>query len=126
MMMMMMMMMMTRTQDLSVSLYITICNLTDTDVTGCHSRHTTMKCQFTLGDLQFFHAGFFPVNTHNKGTCLKKGFKGRLVGLFQHCSRRLIVLLPPNEFLHSSPEAPRTTQAGETSASKGRNHYQGM
>ena len=32
----------------------------------------------------------------------------------------LIVLLPPNEFLHSSPEAPRTTQARETSASEGR------
>ena len=42
------------------------------------------------------------------------------MGPFQHCSRRLIVLLPPNEFLHSSPEAPRTTQARETSASEGR------
>ena len=52
--------------------------------------------------------------------------KGRLVGLFQHCSLRLIVLLPPNEFLYSSPEAPRTIQAGETSASEGRNYYQGI
>ena len=53
-------------------------------------------------------------------------FKRRLVGLFQHFSRRLIVLLLPNEFLHSSPEAPRTTQARETSASEGRNYYQGI
>ena len=30
----------------------------------------------------------------------KKRFKGRLVGHFQHCNRRLIVLLPPDEFLH--------------------------
>ena len=52
--------------------------------------------------------------------------KGRLVGLFQHCSWRLIVLLPPNEFLHSSPEAPRTIQAQETSASEGRKYYQGI
>ena len=48
------------------------------------------------------------------------------MGLFQHRSRRLIVLLPPNELLHSSPEAPRTTQARETSASEGRNYYQGI
>ena len=57
---------------------------------------------------------------------LKKRFKGRLAGRFQHCSRRLIVLLPPDEFLHSSPEAPRTTQTRETSASEGRNYYQGI
>ena len=57
---------------------------------------------------------------------LKKRFKGRLVGLSLHCSRRLIVLLPPHEFLHSSPDAPRTTQAQETSASEGRNYYQGI
>ena len=38
-------------------------------------------------------------------------FKGRLVGLFQQYTRRLIVLLPPNEFLHSSLEAPRSIQA---------------
>ena len=56
----------------------------------------------------------------------KKKFKGRLVGLFQHCTRRLIVLLPPNEFLHSYPETPRTMQARETSASQGRNYYQGI
>ena len=48
------------------------------------------------------------------------------MGLFQHCIRRLIVLLPPNEFLHSSSEAPRTIQARETSASEGRNYYQGI
>ena len=30
-----------------------------------------------------------------KATSIKRKFKGRLVGLFQHCSRRLIVLLPP-------------------------------
>ena len=52
--------------------------------------------------------------------------KGRLVGLFQHCIRRLIVLLPPNEFLHSSPESPLTIQARETSASEGINYYQGI
>ena len=56
----------------------------------------------------------------------KKRFKGRLVGSFQHCIRRLIVLLPPNEFLHSSPEAPRTIQAQETSAIEGRNCYRGI
>ena len=50
-----------------------------------------------------------------------KRFKGRLVGPFQQC--RLIVFLPPNELLHSFPEAPRTTQARETSASEGRNYY---
>ena len=55
-----------------------------------------------------------------------KRFKGLLVGPFQHCIQRLIVLLPPNEFLHSSTEAPRTTQARETSASEGRNYYQGI
>ena len=48
------------------------------------------------------------------------------MGLFQQCIRRLIVLLPPNEFLHSSPEVPRTTQARETSDSEGRNCYQGI
>ena len=48
------------------------------------------------------------------------------MGLFRHCSRRLIVLLPPNEFLHSSPEAPRIIQAGETSAIEGRNYYPGI
>ena len=57
---------------------------------------------------------------------IKKRFKGRLVGPFQHFILRLIVLLPPNEFLHSSPEAPRTTQARQTSASEGRNYYQGI
>ena len=57
---------------------------------------------------------------------LKKMFKGRLVGPFKHCIRRLIVLLPRNEFLHSSPEAPRTTQARETSATERRNYYQGI
>ena len=62
--------------------------------------------------------------TKHRLKCLKR-FKGRLVGLFQHCIRRLIVLLPPNEFLHSSPEAPRTIQARETSGSEGRNYYQG-
>ena len=56
---------------------------------------------------------------------LKERFKGRVVGFFQHCILRLIILLPPNEFRHSSPEAPRTTQARETSASEGRN-YQGI
>ena len=56
----------------------------------------------------------------------KKSFEGRLVGPFQHCSLRLIVLLPPNEFLHSTPEAPRTTHARQTSASEGRNYYQGI
>ena len=55
-----------------------------------------------------------------------KRFKGRLVGFFQHCSRKLTVLLPPNEFLHSSPEAPRTIQARETSVSEGRNCQQGI
>ena len=50
--------------------------------------------------------------------------KGRLVRIFQHCCRRLIVLLPPNEFLHSSPELPRTIQARETSASEGRNYQE--
>ena len=30
----------------------------------------------------------------------KKRFGSRLVGLFQHCSRRMIVLLPPDEFIH--------------------------
>ena len=57
---------------------------------------------------------------------LSKRSKGRLVGPFQHCIRRLIVPLHPNKFLHSSPEAPRTTQARETSASEGRNYYQGL
>ena len=37
------------------------------------------------------------ISIRNKGL---KRFKGCLVGLFQHCSRRLIVLLPPNEFIH--------------------------
>ena len=52
--------------------------------------------------------------------------KYRLMGIFQNCSRRLIVLLTPNEFVHSSTEAPRTTQARETSDSEGRNYYQGI
>ena len=59
----------------------------------------------------------------DKNNYSKKRFKGRLVGIFQHCNRRLIVLLPPDEFLHSSPEAPRTIQARETSASEGRNYF---
>ena len=37
------------------------------------------------------------------------------MGLLQRCSLRLIVLLPPNEFLHSSPEAPRTIEARDAS-----------
>ena len=48
------------------------------------------------------------------------------MGPSQHCNRRLFVLSPPNEFLHSSPEAPRTTQARETSAGEGRNYDQGI
>ena len=48
------------------------------------------------------------------------------MGLFQHCNRKLIVLLSPDEFLHSSPEAPHTTQERETSANEGRNYYQGI
>ena len=55
-----------------------------------------------------------------------KRFKGCLVGRFQHCIRRLIVLLPPNEFLYSSPEAPRTIQGRETSTREGMNYYQGI
>ena len=57
---------------------------------------------------------------------VKKRLEGRLMGLFQHCIRRLIVLLPPNDFLHSSPEAPRTIQVRETSVSEERNYYQGI
>ena len=35
------------------------------------------------------------------GLTLKKRFKGRLVGLFQHCVRRLIVLLPQmSSYIH--------------------------
>ena len=70
------------------------------------------NCQYTVGSLHLDH--------------IHARFKGRLVGLFQHCSRRLIVLLTPNEFFHSSPEAPRTIQARETSASEGRNYYEGI
>ena len=48
------------------------------------------------------------------------------MGLYQYYSRRLIILLPSNGFLHSSPEAPRTIQERETSVSEGRNYYQGI
>ena len=79
--------------------------------------------------LFFFGKNFFqqPTQTEqNMKNMGKKRFKVRLVGLglFQHCSRRLIVLLHPNNFLHSSPEAPCTIQARETSASEGKNYYQ--
>ena len=80
----------------------------------CLTKHDSMEvmCDDLYGSTHSFYS--------------KKRFKGRLVGPFQHCSLRLIVLLPPNEFLHSSPEAPRTIQARETSASEGRSYYQGI
>ena len=54
------------------------------------------------------------------------GAEGRLVGLFSALHPEADCTLTPNEFLHSSQDAPRTTQARETSASEGRNYYQGI
>ena len=51
-------------------------------------------------------------------------FKGRFMGLFQHCGRSAYCILTPNKFPHSSPEAPRIIQMGETSTSEGGNYYQ--
>jgi hypothetical protein len=48
--------------------------------------------------------------------------KGRYLGRFRHCSRVDLLYPCPQDFPHSSPEAPRTTQARETSASKGGNY----
>jgi hypothetical protein len=51
-----------------------------------------------------------------------KGLKVAVLGL--STALRLCSLLypwPPREFPHSSPEAPRTTQARETSTSEGGN-----
>ena len=57
---------------------------------------------------------------------VKKSLKGRLVGLFSALQPKADCTLTANEFLYSSPEAPRTLQARETSASEGRNYYQGI
>jgi len=54
----------------------------------------------------------------------KSFFKGRFMGLFQHCGRSAYCILTPNKFLHSSPEAPRIIQMRETSTSEGGNYYQ--
>jgi len=50
--------------------------------------------------------------------------KGRSFGLFQHCGRSAFCILTPNNFPHSSPEAPRNIQMRETSTSEGGNYYQ--
>ena len=52
---------------------------------------------------------------------LKKKVKGRVLGFYGTAACRLIVPLPPMISPHSSPEAPRTTQARETSVSEGGN-----
>ena len=43
------------------------------------------------------------------------------MGLFQHCGRSAYCILTPNNFPHSSPEAPRIIQMSETSTSEGEN-----
>ena len=58
-----------------------------------------------------------------KRTVKGKG-KGRFMGLFNTAAIRPIVFLPPNKFLHSSPEAPRIIQMRKTSTSEGGNYYQ--
>ena len=58
-------------------------------------------------------------------SCEVKGKgKGRFMGLFQHCSHLAYCSLTPNNFPHSSPEAPRLIQMRETSTSKGGNYNQ--
>ena len=54
----------------------------------------------------------------------KKKVYRSLIGAFSALHPKADCTLIPNEFLHSSPEAPHTTQARETSASEGRNYYQ--
>ena len=49
-----------------------------------------------------------------------------LSGAFSALHPKIDCTLTPNEFLHSSPESLRTTQSRETSASEGRNYYQGI
>ena len=56
----------------------------------------------------------------------KEGLKRSLNGAFSALHPKADCTLTQNEFLHSSPEAPRTIQARETSASEGRNYYQGI
>ena len=51
-------------------------------------------------------------------------YKRSLSGAFSALQAKADCTLTPNEFLHSSPEAPRTIQARETSASEGRDYYQ--
>jgi len=51
-----------------------------------------------------------------------KKVKGDVWGLFGTAACRPIVPLPPMSSPHSSPEAPRTAQARETSASEGGNY----
>ena len=46
------------------------------------------------------------------------------MGLFQHCGRSAYCILTPNEFPHSSLEAPRIIQMRESSTSEGGNYYQ--
>ena len=59
-----------------------------------------------------------------KHVCKKKRFKGRLVGLFQHCSRRLIVRTPvfSLSYLHCHVAPPETlvVKGGTTWARNGR------
>jgi hypothetical protein len=51
-----------------------------------------------------------------------KGFKGRSIGpVYSTATSIAFCTLGPKEFPHSSPEAPRTTQARETSTSEGGN-----
>ena len=52
--------------------------------------------------------------------------KRSLSGAFSALQPKADCTLIPNEFLHSYSEAPRTIQARETSASEGRNYYQGI
>jgi hypothetical protein len=49
-------------------------------------------------------------------------FKGRSIGpVYSTATSIVYCTLSPKEFPHSSPEAPRTTQARETSTSEGGN-----
>jgi len=50
--------------------------------------------------------------------------KGRFMGFFQNCSHSAYCILTPNNFPHSSPEAPRIIQMRETSTNEGGNYYQ--
>ena len=84
-----------------------------------------VECRFWLV-VSLYHLFFLcRIISSGFGWIVALAVKRSLSGAFSALQPKADRTLTPS-FLHSSPEAPRTTQALETSASEGRNYYQGI